>query len=148
MSKVTRYCSKVFGADSFHVAARRAQSLKTGQRTNQSRPLGVETGHYRRSLEHCKNELRRVNAIARPIALKISRSGHGSFSPRAIKLPPSFLEGRVETLREGKLECPACSKCGGQTGLRKIEADKPHHDKRTFECAHCGHEETQVVKYR
>jgi hypothetical protein len=32
--------------------------------------------------------------------------------------------------------------------LARIEPDKPDHDKRTFECAGCGNEHSEVVKYK
>jgi hypothetical protein len=32
--------------------------------------------------------------------------------------------------------------------LTLIEPDKPDHDRRTFECRHCGHAESIVVKYK
>lgn len=43
---------------------------------------------------------------------------------------------------------PPCPKCGAQMLLSRIEPDKPDHDKRTFECAACGHELSQVVKFK
>ena len=32
--------------------------------------------------------------------------------------------------------------------LSRIEPDKPDHDKRTFECSACGHEQSEVVKFK
>ncbi len=32
--------------------------------------------------------------------------------------------------------------------LARIEPDMPDHDKRTFECAKCGNEHTEVVKFK
>jgi transcription elongation factor Elf1 len=32
--------------------------------------------------------------------------------------------------------------------LSRIEPDMPDHDKRTFECSMCNHEESFVVKYK
>jgi ssDNA-binding Zn-finger/Zn-ribbon topoisomerase 1 len=43
---------------------------------------------------------------------------------------------------------PPCPKCGDRMLLARIEPDKPDHDKRTFECPKCQHEESIVVKYR
>jgi DNA-directed RNA polymerase subunit RPC12/RpoP len=44
---------------------------------------------------------------------------------------------------------PACSQCGRQTWLTRIEpAEEPGHDLRTFECEACGHSEVLKMKYR
>ncbi len=44
---------------------------------------------------------------------------------------------------------PPCPKCGNKMLLSLIApTDKPDHDKRTFECPGCRHEESIVVKYR
>ena len=43
---------------------------------------------------------------------------------------------------------PPCSRCGMKMLLARIEPDKPDHDKRTFECAGCGNEHSEVVKYK
>ena len=42
---------------------------------------------------------------------------------------------------------PPCPACGTQMTLAKIEPDKPNHDKRTFECPKCKHEENVIVKF-
>ena len=42
-----------------------------------------------------------------------------------------------------------CAKCNIPMWLINVEPDdKPDHDKRTFECAKCGHTEIAVIKYR
>jgi len=46
------------------------------------------------------------------------------------------------------LDRPECPKCGTQMVLARIEPDKPDYDRRTFECAQCGHSESLTVKYR
>jgi DNA-directed RNA polymerase subunit RPC12/RpoP len=43
---------------------------------------------------------------------------------------------------------PPCSKCSTVMMLARIAPDAPDHDKRSFECPNCNHEETLVVKYR
>ena len=44
---------------------------------------------------------------------------------------------------------PCCKSCGAQMWLASIEpADKPDHDKRTFECPRCQDESVEFVKYR
>ena len=42
---------------------------------------------------------------------------------------------------------PLCSKCGARTMLARIEPDSPGYDRRTFECAECGNQETVVAKF-
>ena len=42
---------------------------------------------------------------------------------------------------------PRCPVCATQMALIRIEPDKPDHDRRTFDCASCGHAETVVVRY-
>jgi hypothetical protein len=32
--------------------------------------------------------------------------------------------------------------------LARIEPDAPDHDKRSFECSACGHEHSEVVKFK
>lgn len=46
------------------------------------------------------------------------------------------------------IDRPSCPKCGTKMMLRRIEPDAPDHDKRTFECPSCNHEETFVFKYK
>ncbi|TMI99830.1 MAG: hypothetical protein E6G97_21370 [Alphaproteobacteria bacterium] len=43
---------------------------------------------------------------------------------------------------------PPCPKCGAKMLLSRIEPDVPDHDKRTFECSACGHELSEVVKFK
>jgi len=43
---------------------------------------------------------------------------------------------------------PPCPKCGAQMLLARIEPDAPDHDKRSFECSACGHEHSEVVKFK
>ena len=42
---------------------------------------------------------------------------------------------------------PPCPKCGMRMLLARIEPDTPDHDKRSYECAGCGHEHSEVVKF-
>jgi hypothetical protein len=44
-------------------------------------------------------------------------------------------------------EQPACPKCRWPMWLVSIEPDRPDHDRRTFECSRCEHQETVVIKY-
>jgi ribosomal protein S27AE len=46
------------------------------------------------------------------------------------------------------IERPQCSECGTTMLLARIEPDKPDHDRRTFQCAKCGHSLSEVVKYK
>jgi hypothetical protein len=46
------------------------------------------------------------------------------------------------------IERPPCSECGTTMLLARIEPDKPDHDRRTFQCAKCGHSMSEVVKYK
>ena len=41
-----------------------------------------------------------------------------------------------------------CPDCSSRMLLRSIETDKPGHDRRTFECIGCGHQEYVVLKYK
>jgi hypothetical protein len=43
---------------------------------------------------------------------------------------------------------PSCSKCGAQTLLARIDPDLPGHDRRTFECPHCGYSESVITKIK
>jgi ribosomal protein L37E len=44
---------------------------------------------------------------------------------------------------------PACSKCGMQTQLARIEpSGEPDYDVRTFECVTCGNSDAVKVKFR
>ena len=44
---------------------------------------------------------------------------------------------------------PACAKCGSRMMLARIElSDEPDHDLRTFECAQCGLELSEVVRFK
>ena len=43
---------------------------------------------------------------------------------------------------------PPCPNCGKQMWLALIVPHRLDHDKRTFECAQCEHEETVIVKYK
>ena len=59
--------------------------------------------------------------------------------------------GKPEPNQLGQLRYyrPACSQCGRQTWLSRIEpADEPGYDLRTFECEACGHSEVVKMKYR
>ena len=33
---------------------------------------------------------------------------------------------------------PTCERCGAPMWLTRIEPDRPHHERRTFECKACG----------
>jgi transposase len=41
---------------------------------------------------------------------------------------------------------PNCSRCGTRMSLARIFPDKPGFDQRTFECACCEHEVTEIVR--
>jgi hypothetical protein len=43
---------------------------------------------------------------------------------------------------------PPCPTCGTRMLLVRIEPDEPDHDKRTFECAKCGNEHSEIVKFK
>jgi predicted RNA-binding Zn-ribbon protein involved in translation (DUF1610 family) len=43
---------------------------------------------------------------------------------------------------------PSCPKCGTAMLLTSLEPDKPDHDKRTFDCAGCGEQVSEVVKFK
>jgi hypothetical protein len=43
--------------------------------------------------------------------------------------------------------CPNCPKCGTRMWLAFISLDKPHHDRRTYECPRCEHEVTETIKF-
>src|SRR3954469_22402130 len=43
---------------------------------------------------------------------------------------------------------PNCPRCGTPTMLARIEPDAPGYDKCTFECVACGHELTEIVKFK
>jgi hypothetical protein len=45
------------------------------------------------------------------------------------------------------IERPKCPKCGTPMWLARIEPDKPHHDKRTYECSACDNVVTEIVKF-
>jgi DNA-directed RNA polymerase subunit M/transcription elongation factor TFIIS len=49
---------------------------------------------------------------------------------------------------ERRVEQPACPNCGAPMWLTRIEPDEPAHDRRSFACRQCGHEQSIVVKYR
>jgi len=55
-----------------------------------------------------------------------------------------------ETFDPGRLlfDLPTCPGCGANMWLVQIEPDAPSHDKRSFECPHCGYVLNQTVKYR
>jgi hypothetical protein len=77
--------------------------------------------------------VRRARVRRQPVQQQQTRSG---------KPEPSQL-GQLRYYR------PACSQCGRQTWLVRIEpAEEPGHDLRTFECASCGHSEVIKMKYR
>ena len=42
---------------------------------------------------------------------------------------------------------PTCTKCGEQMHLTLVEPMATGMDRRTFECASCGHSEQQTVKF-
>jgi hypothetical protein len=48
------------------------------------------------------------------------------------------------TLHSQAIMRPFCTKCGTTTRLSGIEAEKPGHELRTFECPKCHHIETRV----
>jgi DNA-directed RNA polymerase subunit RPC12/RpoP len=43
---------------------------------------------------------------------------------------------------------PRCQKCGAQMVLVCVSLDQESNDKRVYECSHCQHEITEVVKLR
>jgi hypothetical protein len=44
---------------------------------------------------------------------------------------------------------PPCPECDWPMWIASIEpSDKPDHEKRTFECPQCEHQEELVIKYR
>ena len=42
---------------------------------------------------------------------------------------------------------PYCDLCDADMWLTCIEPDKPHHDRRTFECPRCQHVKVEIVNY-
>jgi predicted RNA-binding Zn-ribbon protein involved in translation (DUF1610 family) len=44
------------------------------------------------------------------------------------------------------IERPSCPNCGTLMWLARITPDRPHHDKRTFECPVCDHAQDIIVK--
>ena len=60
-----------------------------------------------------------------------------SQSPQAAHSPPPPIRMSI------------CKKCNMPMWLISVEPDdKPDHDRRTVECAKCGHKEIVVTKYR
>jgi hypothetical protein len=47
-----------------------------------------------------------------------------------------------------EIKHPKCAECGVSMWLALIEANKPDHDKCTFECPVCENVTTEIVKYR
>jgi hypothetical protein len=45
------------------------------------------------------------------------------------------------------VEHPNCPKCGTPMWLARIEPEKPHHDKRTYECPACDNVVSEIVKF-
>jgi hypothetical protein len=43
---------------------------------------------------------------------------------------------------------PLCSKCGAKMMLSRIEPDSPGREKRTFECAACNNEVSEIVEFK
>jgi hypothetical protein len=43
---------------------------------------------------------------------------------------------------------PSCPKCRAPMLLTQIEPHAPDHDKRTFVCSACGHEHSEVTKFK
>jgi len=41
---------------------------------------------------------------------------------------------------------PDCARCGTRMSLARISPNKPGFDQRTFECACCEHEVTEIVR--
>jgi hypothetical protein len=41
---------------------------------------------------------------------------------------------------------PSCPKCGTMMRLARIDPHGPEYRKRTFECAHCDHSESALVR--
>jgi hypothetical protein len=48
----------------------------------------------------------------------------------------------------GIIPRPNCSRCGTRMSLVRIFPDKPGFDQRTFECACCEHEFTEIVRFQ
>ena len=47
-----------------------------------------------------------------------------------------------------EIEHPHCAWCGAPMWLIRIEPYEPDYDQRTFECQACGHNKTEIVKFR
>jgi DNA-directed RNA polymerase subunit M/transcription elongation factor TFIIS len=45
-------------------------------------------------------------------------------------------------------ERPVCPKCNKRMVLTQVQAAKPDHDLRTFECRYCEHRESLLVQFR
>jgi hypothetical protein len=58
--------------------------------------------------------------------------------PRSHVFDPSFRN----------IDWPHCIQCGSLMWLARISPDKPHYDRRTFECPVCNHSEEVVVEYK
>lgn len=52
------------------------------------------------------------------------------------------------TPRTDALRRPDCPKCGQRMMLCRIEPDAPGKEKRTFECARCGNELSEIAEFR
>ena len=64
-----------------------------------------------------------------------------------VEQPMSLTQPATEYLNN--ISKPACPTCQKVMLLARIEpSGKPDYDIRTFECAVCGHSETNEVKYR
>lgn len=46
------------------------------------------------------------------------------------------------------LRRPECPKCGQRMMLSRIEPDSPGYERRTFECARCGNELSEIAQFK
>jgi len=44
------------------------------------------------------------------------------------------------------LKDPPCPECGCMMWIKSIEPDKPHHERRTYECPRCLYVESLVLE--
>jgi hypothetical protein len=55
-----------------------------------------------------------------------------------------MIEGALE--RSAPTVGSPCLKCGSQMALSRIEPENPGYEHHVFECAKCGHLQSQVVE--
>ena len=120
---------------------------------------------YRKEASHCRAAAaadpadavrwRRLAEQFDLLAESVERSERKSAGSQRTRRQPAQQQqtksGKPEPSQLGQLRYyrPACSQCGRQTWLVRIEpADEPGYDLRTFECAACGNAEVVRMKYR